>query len=166
MAHWPGRDHPLDGAVSRVPHHGTRGKMATGRCPDPRMVQRGFSLLEVLVAFTILALSLGVLMQVFSQALSAATLSGSYGRATALAEAGMDLVGIDIPLEPGQRSGETEDGLHWRVQVTEVPMADLLPGEAPLPIYLVSSEVSWDSVRGARRVSLATLRLGDAVPEG
>lgn len=166
MAHWPGRDRSLEGTVSRVRYHGTRGKMGAGRCPDPRMVQRGFSLLEVLVAFTILALSLGVLMQVFSQALNAATLSGSYGRATALAEAGMDLVGIDIPLEPGQRSGETEDGLHWRVQVTEVPMANLLPGEAPLPIYLVSSEVSWDSVRGARTVSLATLRLGEAVPEG
>ena len=138
----------------------------SGRPNHSPLAESGFSLLEVLVAFTILALSLGVLMQVFSQALNAATLSGTYGRATALAEAGMDLVGIDIPLEPGQRSGETEDGLRWLVQVTEVPMADLLPGEAPLPAYLVSSEVTWESVRGARRVTLATLRLGDVVPEG
>lgn len=136
------------------------------RSSNLRLVQRGFSLLEVLVAFTILALSLGVLMQVFSQALNAASLSGTYGRATALAEAGMDLVGIDIPLESGLRSGETEDGLQWRVQVTEVPIADLLAGEAPLPAYLVSSEVTWESVRGTRRVSLVTLRLGDTFPEG
>lgn len=141
-------------------------RIGEGHSSDLPPAERGFSLLEVLVAFTILALSLGVLMQVFSQALNAATLSGTYGRATALAEAGMDLVGIDIPLEPGLQSGETEDGLQWRVQVTEVPVAELISGEPPLPAYLVSSEVAWESVRGVRRVSLATLRLGDALPEG
>lgn len=132
-----------------------------------KLVEQGFSLLEVLVAFTILALSLGVLMQIFSQALNAASLSGTYGRATALAEAGLDLVGIDIPLESGFRGGETEDGLQWRVQVSEVSLADLhLLGEAPLPAYLISSEVAWETARGTRHVSLVTLRLGNAVPEG
>ncbi len=127
--------------------------------------QRGFSLLEVLVAFTILAITLGVLTQVFSRALNTAALSSSYGRATALAEAGLGLVGIDIPLEPGARAGETEDGLQWRVQVTAYPAGDLLPGEPPLPAYVITSEVAWETARGTRRVSLFTLRLGDTPPE-
>lgn len=166
MANGSSRDRPLGRAVRIVPCLVLGRRRAASRSSHRYLAERGFSLLEVLVAFTILALSLGVLMQVFSQALNAATLSGTYGRATALAEAGMDLVGIDIPLEPGLQSGETEDGLHWRVQVTEVSMADLLLGESSLPVYLVSSEVTWESVRGVRRVNLATLRLGDTVPEG
>ncbi len=127
--------------------------------------QQGFSLLEVLVAFTILALTLGVLTQVFSRALNTAALSSNYGRATALAEAGLALVGIDIPLEPGTRAGETDDGLQWQVQVTPYPAGDLLPGDLPLPAYVITSEVAWETARGNRRVSLFTLRLGDVPPE-
>lgn len=130
-----------------------------------RRVPRGFSLLEVLVAFTILALTLGVLMQVFSRALNTSSLSGTYGRATALAEAGLGLVGVDIPLRPGSQGGETEDGLRWQVQVAEVALDNLLPGEAPVPAYTITSQVSWDSPGGGRQVILSTLRLGEAVPE-
>lgn len=126
---------------------------------------KGFSLLEVLIAFTILALGLGVLLQVFSKGINTATLSAHYGRATALAEAGIGLVGLDIPLEPGLRGGETEDGLRWQVQVTEVNLDDLLPGEAPMPAYLITSEVSWGLAGGSRTLSLSTLRLGDNPPE-
>jgi len=130
-----------------------------------RQMPQGFSLLEVLVAFTILALTLGVLMQVFSRALNTASLSGTYGRATALAEAGLGLVGVDIPLRPGSQGGETEDGLRWQVQVAEVALDNLLPGEAPLPAYIITSQVSWDSPGGGRQVILSTLRVEEAIPE-
>uniref|UniRef100_UPI0035939C60 type IV pilus modification PilV family protein n=1 Tax=Thiocapsa sp. TaxID=2024551 RepID=UPI0035939C60 len=49
-------------------------------------LQSGFSLLEVLVAFAILAVSLGVLMQIFSQATRTTLLSSQYSRAASLAE--------------------------------------------------------------------------------
>jgi len=63
--------------------------------------QGGFSLLEVVVAFAILVLSLGLLIQIFSRALNTTVLSGDYSRAATLAQAHLNAEGIDIPLEPG-----------------------------------------------------------------
>ena len=49
------------------------------------MRQRGFSLLEILVAFSIMALSLGVLMEIFADAARNADLARNQMRAVALA---------------------------------------------------------------------------------
>ena len=64
--------------------------------------QAGFSLLEVLVAFAILALSLGVLLQIFSRAMSTTAVSGSYSRAAAMAEARLAEVGVTIATGGGR----------------------------------------------------------------
>jgi prepilin-type N-terminal cleavage/methylation domain-containing protein len=56
------------------------------RRPIRRKTSRGFSLLEVLVAFTILTMLLGALFQVFSNGLRAARAGDSYTRATVIAQ--------------------------------------------------------------------------------
>jgi len=123
--------------------------------------QQGFSLLEVVVAFAVLALSLGVLMQIFSSALNTTALSREYSRAATLAESRLDAVGVDIPLEPGSYGGEREDGLSWLVQVTQYLPEDL-PPETRLAAFLVTAEASFGEPARRRTVALATLRLGDA----
>jgi general secretion pathway protein I len=122
--------------------------------------QSGFSLLEVVVAFAILALSLGVLMQLFSRALGTTALSRDYSRATTLAQARLDAVGIDIPLEAGSYGGEPEDGFSWQLTVEPYPLRELA-WEPGFDVFLVTSMVSWDEGREAPRwLSLSSLRLG------
>lgn len=123
--------------------------------------QAGFSLLEVVVAFAILALSLGLLMRIFSQALNTTALSGTYSRAATLAEARLNSVGVDIPLEPGNHSGEPVDGLSWEVSIEPYEFGDVR-WEPVLESFLVTADVSWDDARGRRQVALSTLRLSES----
>lgn len=123
--------------------------------------ERGFSLLEVVVAFAILALSLGLLLQVFSRALNTTALSGVYSRAVTLAEERLNAVGIDIPLELGSYSGEPEDDLNWQVYIDSYDLGEVSwePAQEPLQ---VSAVVSWEDAAGRHQVALATLRLADS----
>jgi general secretion pathway protein I len=127
--------------------------------PGRRGRQRGFSLLEVVVAFAILALSLGVLIQVFSRALNTTALSGTYSRAATLAEARLNSVGIEIPLEPGSYSGEPESGFSWRVFIEPYEIEDSA-WESVVESFRVTSVASWgEGSEEGRQVSLSTMRL-------
>ncbi len=128
--------------------------------------QSGFSLLEVLVAFAILAMSMGVLLQIFSRASMSTVVASQYSRAAALAESRLAAVGTAIPLEPGALSGEPEDGIAW--ELTIVQATDLQPeqglGAVALPSvspYRVTVTALWEDAGRVRRLALTTLRLGE-----
>lgn len=136
--------------------------------------QRGFSLLEVLVAFALLALTLGVLLNIFSRASHDAILSTQYSQAAALAESKLAAVGAEFPLTEGLISGEPEQGFTW--EISSVPheftatdrAADMmLATESTLTPYQLTVTVLWRDGARVRRLSFATVRLGaaaDAVP--
>ena len=121
--------------------------------------QGGFSLLEVLVAFSVLALSLGVLLEIFSTALRGVGLSEQYSEAAFLAESRLASVGVDIPLESGALESGEEQGYRWEVNVAPYTGEDLetRPGyREPLVVQVL---VSWQDFGRERRVFAQTLRL-------
>lgn len=122
--------------------------------------QHGFSLLEVLVAFAILALSLGVLMQIFSRALGTTALSETYSRAATLAEAKLNSVGLNIPLEEGVHSGEPEDGMDWVLSIEPYQPSGWVGENPARPAYRITAVASWPSTSGSRQVTLSSIRLG------
>jgi len=125
--------------------------------------QGGFSLLEVLVAFAILALTMGVLLQIFSRALSTTAVSGSFARAAELAQGVLTLAGVETPLEQGDYSGETGDGFTWTLRISPIDVADLFRDQTPpVTTYRVTATAYWHDGSAERHLSLATLRLGDA----
>ena len=129
---------------------------------------RGFSLLEVLVAFAILAISLGVLLQIFQRALTTTAISGDYSRIVALAEARLAAVGADIPLEEGVHTGEPEDGMDWIVSIEPYTPEGWLgedPAQSVQP-FVVTAVASLPTLAGARQVTLRSLRLGEPFAPG
>lgn len=124
---------------------------------------RGFTLIEVLVAFAILALALGVLLQVFSGGLKNARVSQAYTTAALLAESKLAAVGAEEPLAEGQSAGRFDDRFQWRVDVRPYEEAGgssaADPDAWPVSAFEVAVTVSWDEGDEERSVSLSTLRL-------
>lgn len=121
----------------------------------------GFSLLEVLVAFVILALALGVLMRVFSGSLNNIGTSARYTQALALAESKLAAVGIDTPLERGESAGVDGQGNSWRITVKPHQEASSGPENVamPLELYEVEVNVGWEEgPKKPRTLKLTTLR--------
>lgn len=89
---------------------------------DARRTNRGFTLVEVLIAFAILAVALTALMQAFSQGLRSLEVAEDYATATMLARSKMAEIGPLIAVEESELTGEFENGWQWRVAI--VPFAD------------------------------------------
>ncbi len=121
--------------------------------------QRGFSLLEVLVAFAILSVSLGVLLQVFANGLRNAGISDDYTRATLYAESILAAIGTEVPLFDGERSGPVNAQFSWRSVISAY--SEGLPDVEKIRVraYRVEVEVSWAGLIQTRSVRLETLKL-------
>ncbi len=131
-----------------------------------RRAQAGFTLLEVVVAFVLLALTLVTVFQIFSTGLSRAGDLDEHSRALVLAQSRLAVVGIEEKLErPTEASGETEDRKYrWTLTVRpyEEPLeAGAQAPQASLAMYRADAVVFWKSVDGRERnLKLSTLVLG------
>jgi general secretion pathway protein I len=121
---------------------------------------RGFSLLEVLVAFTILAMLLGALFQVFSAGLHAARSGDRYTRATVIAQSQLAAMGVEHALLEGITSGTTDDDYHWRVTVRAYRDDQLPETGLTLQPLAVDVEVFWEEGGAPRTLTLTSMLLG------
>jgi len=122
--------------------------------------ESGFSLTEVLVAFSVLAISLAVVLSIFSTGLRATTRGDEYSHATALAEMQLAAMHADRAPRPGIHTGEFDARYAWTTEV-RVPEWRESDRDAlhPLEPYEVSVRVHWEELGQRREVELSTLRL-------
>ncbi|WP_296903040.1 type II secretion system protein [Polaromonas sp.] len=126
-----------------------------------RTKNRGMTLIEVLVAFVVLSLAMGVIMQIFSGGMRNARRAEGYSRAVFLAESRLAAVGLEQPLVPGEVSGQLSSDLRWRVTIN--PFDDGGVSDQfviPVRLYEVRVTVSWNEDGRQRLVELGSLRLG------
>lgn len=126
--------------------------------------QRGFSLLEILIAFSILALSLGILLQIFSAGVNTAGVAEEYTAAVQIAESLMAGTGVETPLKPSETTGVENEKYHWQVSVSPYQfMAENVDvSTIAAELFKVKVTVSWgDGNADGRQVELVTLKLAN-----
>jgi len=118
-------------------------------------MSRGFTLLEVLVALTILGLAIVTLMQLSSQGLRLIHLSEDYQQAVLVADRVARSTDV---LQEGVDAGQ-EGRFQWERRVTLVPVPEeLTPGAGPqLRLYALSVAVRWGRNRALELASLRTV---------
>lgn len=120
----------------------------------------GFSLLEVIVAFAILALTLGALYQVLSSAARQAVLVQRYTAAVALAESRIAEAGSGRSLARSNETGVSGRHFHWRRTIQPYSTEDeLAQAESALVRFRIVVEVRWEDDGTPRSVVLSTVRL-------
>jgi general secretion pathway protein I len=122
--------------------------------------QSGYTLIEVLVAFMILALALTVLMRIFSGGLRNVSVSSDYATATLIAESRLAAAGIDLPLVPGETSGTEGERFEWTISVQDYePWPGYRSAAQGVDAYRVTVTVEWPHRDRTRSVGLSTVRL-------
>ena len=122
--------------------------------------QGGFTLLEVLVAFSILALSLGILLRIFGGGGRLAGLADEHARAVILAESLLASAGVETALRPGESSGEIDNRYRRTLRVAPYVVAgEPLPEPLEFKPYWVELNVVWGEDEGPHEFTLGTLRL-------
>jgi general secretion pathway protein I len=130
--------------------------------PESRSVSRegrGFTLLEVLIAFAIAAVALGALSRLFSIGIVTQAAAGRLADAVALAEEQLALAEQGTLPGDGLQEGRSENGLKWRRSIT--PLAASAAGDdGPLTAYEVQVTVSWDAAGRSKSITLSSLAFG------
>lgn len=123
--------------------------------------QGGFTLLEILVALVILALSLGILLQLLSRNLQSASQSEAYTRAVMLARMKMEELLVREAPVPADLQGELEGGYAWFARWRAADLAGEAGGLKPFELSLV---VQWGQGTAPKQFSLSTIKLF-SIPE-
>ena len=132
----------------------------------------GFSLIEVLAAFVILALVGTALSRLFSGALGNASLADEYSRATLYAESRLATLGVETPLREGTLQGTSDDGYYaWSTKVepytppgTNADMEAAVPAMA-VRIWRIGVNVRWPGTPGNERsLALSSVRVAIKEP--
>jgi general secretion pathway protein I len=130
----------------------------------PAGCSAGFTLIEVLVALAVLAITFGFAFRALSGGFDWLDRSGHDRTGLLIAETVLARVGHDIPLQLGQTTGRTADGFSWAIDTAPYGNVSRLPA-GRLIGYQVDVTVSWTERHRAQQVRLTTLQLGRKAPD-
>ncbi len=127
----------------------------------------GFTLLEVMLAFVIFALSFATVLEIMAGSMRSVGRAKDDTEVALLAQTLMDQVGTEIPVEEGEYSGTSMDRYNWNMDLslydasteTERPgmstqeLADL----SGIELYRVDLYIDWETGRRERNLHFSTI---------
>lgn len=126
---------------------------------------RGFTLIEVLVAFAIAALLLVPLLHLISLGLGTFGRAQNYTTATLWADSTLENLGMQEPIVEGVQSGELPQHIRWELRAEHYrdgAMSDLPDPPNSLIPYAITLTMSWPEGASRGSVTFHALRLAPA----
>jgi general secretion pathway protein I len=125
--------------------------------------ERGFTLLEVVVALVIASLALVGLFRAGSGGLFASDMAARVDEAIERAQSHLAAFGRSGAVAPGEMDGDDGGGYRWRVRVQPIAVEPVMAQGQPAAaraLYAVEVQISWGAAGRTRSVILETRRLG------
>lgn len=119
----------------------------------------GFTLIETLVAMMLLAISLTIILQLFSGGLKAVQLSNHYTRAIFYAQEKMDEILLNEAIAEGVWEEELDDGWTLKAEVTDTQAEKEESDKLPVNLFDVNLTVGWLEGSREKRFELSTLKI-------
>lgn len=125
--------------------------------------QRGYTLIEVIVAFAVLGVALMLLLGTLSNGTRQVRWAADSGRAALHAQSLLDGLGIEMPVVPGRADGTFEDGRYrWALEITpyvDPALPPALVDPAGQQLFEIALDVDWGERGPRERLQVHTLRL-------
>ncbi len=121
--------------------------------------QSGFSLLEVLVAFSLFAVSFSILLQIYSKGTSSARLSDEYATAVIIAQSNMTNIGIETFPDTGLH--QESNGIYQiSINIREINDEDnFFDNEKTVTKRDILLDVSWQHKGKSHSIQLNSMKL-------
>ena len=129
---------------------------------------RGFTLLEVMLAFVIFALSFATVLEIMAGSMRSVGRASDETEVSLLAQSLMDLVGTEIKVEEGEYSDTAMDRYKWQMNISlydaggesdETGMSTQeLADMSGIELYRVDLYLEWETGRRQRDLHFSTIR--------
>ena len=129
-----------------------------------RQASRGFTLLEVMLAFVIFAVSFATVLEIVAGSMRGVRRASEDTEVALFAQSIMDLVGTEIPVEEGEYSGLGMDRYQWRLGIYLYNAGDAdtqtqeLAELSGIELYWVDLDIDWEAGRKPRNLHFSTIR--------
>ena len=119
----------------------------------------GFTLIETLVAISILGISLVIILQLFSGGLKSSRLSDEYTLGIFHAREKMDEILLAGDLTEGIINGAFGDGFKWKAEALRLDVAAAKDVILPFRAFNIRVDVMWDAGGQEKRFTISAIKL-------
>lgn len=123
---------------------------------------QGFTLIEVVVALTVLGVGLIVIIELFSGGLRLGRMAEEYTQAVSYARVKLEDIALGRQMKEGAEEGEFDKNFRWQMEVKKV---DILASEErgdialPVELYQIKLNVIWKSGAQERSATIESMKV-------
>ena len=139
-------------------------KLSPGLSGSKPQRSAGFTLLEVMLAFVVFALSFATVLEIMAGSMASVRRAGDDTEVALFAQSIIDLVGTEIPLEEGEFNGTGMDRFDWQLGIylyeasEDDDRTQELADMSGIELYLVELNIDWQTGRRQRQMNFSTIR--------